>query len=171
MSHSGDFMHAESLRTLQDAQSSAMQDPSTAVNDHYLSLVEHTRSHYSSSNDQVWLHHLLSSDAIAQGRVRSKCVVQVHYQESDCTTSTKVEQFGPEPFDLWSLIHCLASKYVRGVLHRDSSEVDPLIIDLLWNHLDLEIPFLRQHFDYKQFRHEKDCSPLLQNLLRASEQN
>lgn len=131
------------------------------------SLEEYTRAHSASSNDCDWLLQLVSSDALSAGRISPRYLVRVYYKETEAASTTTTKDFGPGAFALLDLKHCLATKYVRAVTlcHRDSSQVDPEILDLLWSRFKLEVSFMRHHFDYKEFRDEPGCPGLIRSLL------
>lgn len=131
------------------------------------SLKEYTQAHSASSNDCDWLHALVSSDSILAGKVSPAYLVRVYYKDQRDATATITKDFGTGSFALLELNSCLASKHVRAVVlcHRDSSQVDPEILDLLWTKLKLEVPFMRQHFDYKEFRDELACPRVIRDHL------
>jgi hypothetical protein len=43
--------------------------------------------------------------------------------------------------------------------------VHPEILDLLWTKFKLEVPFMRHHFDYKEFRDEIGCPGMIRYRL------
>jgi hypothetical protein len=131
------------------------------------SLREYTRAHTAKSNDCAWLHQFVAFDAISNNIVEPLYQVRVYYQGSKSKPTIFIQDFNSTPSDRHDLKRCLISKYIRAVIlrHRDSSQVDPHLIDLLWSELDLEISFLRHHFDYKNFRYEKGCPTLISKLI------
>ena len=131
-------------------------------------LREYTKAHSSSSNDCHWLHEVVSSDA---GKISPEYLVRVYYKDTRAASSTTSKDFGTEPSAMRDLRFCLASKYVRAVIlcHRDSSRVDPDILDLLWSSFKLEVSFMRHHFDYKEFRDEPGCPGAIRNSLNEED--
>ena len=101
-------------------------------------LKEYTKKHSARSNDCDWLHKFMSSDTVSAGKISPKYLVRVYYKETRAALTTIAKDFGTEPPALFDLRHCLASIYVRAVTlcHRDSSQVDPEILDLLWRNLN-----------------------------------
>ena len=120
--------------------------------------------HSASSNNCDRLHEFVSSDA---GKVNPNYLVRVYYKEAKAASTTTTRDFGTGSLAKLSLRHCLASKYVRAVTlcHRDSSHVDPEILDLLWSTFGLKVSFMRHHFDYKEFRVESGCPGVLRKRL------
>lgn len=141
------------------------------VNAQWLSLKEYTKAHSASSNDCDWLHAIVSSDAISAGQISPSYLVRVYYKETRAASTTATKDFGTGSSALLNLKKCLASKYVRAVIlcHRDSSQVDPKILDLLWTKFKLEVSFMRHHFDYKGFRDEPGCPHVIRNHLKAED--
>jgi len=134
-------------------------------------LKEYTAERSASSNDCAWVHELVSSDAISSGKVGPEYLVGVYYKETEDAPITTTEEFGTGSFALLALNHCLDSKHVRAVVlcHRDSSRVDPRVLELLWAKLSLEMSFIRHHFDYKEFRDETACPEgIRRRLLKES---
>jgi hypothetical protein len=118
---------------------------------------EYTKDRSASSNDCAWLHEFLSFDAISAGKVNPEYLVRVYYKETREDSTTTVEDFGTGSVALLNLKQCLASKHIRAVVlcHRDSSQVDARILALLWTRFKLEVSFMRQHLDYKEFKDEE----------------
>ena len=139
-----------------DARQSAHAEDSGSVNAQRPTLKEYTKVHSASSNNCEWLHELVSSDA---GKISPNYLVRVYYKEAKAVSTTTTRDFGTGSSAKHDLRHCLASKCVRAVrlCHRDSSHVDPEILDLLWSTFGLEVSFMRHHFDYKEFRDEPGC--------------
>ena len=145
----------------------AHAENSSSVNAQWSSLKEYTKARSVSSNDCDWLHDIVSSDAVSTGKIRPEYLVRVYYKETKAASTTTTEDFGTGSFALLALRHCLSSKYVRAVIlcHRDSSQVDPEILDLLWTKFKLGVSFMRHHFDYKEFRDEPGCPGVIRNRL------
>lgn len=143
------------------------EDPST-VNAHWPSLKEYIEAHSALGNDFDWLHELVSSDAISAGRISPKYLVRVYYKETGAASNTITKDFGTGSFALLNLQKTLASKHVLAVIlcHRDSSQVDPDVLDLLWTKFKLEVSFMRNHFDYKEFRDEPGCPEVIRKNLK-----
>ena len=146
-------------------------EDSSSVNAQWPSLKEYTKAHSASSNDCDWLHEIVSSDAISAGRISPAYLVRVYYRETRPASAIITKDFGTESFALLDLKNCLASKYVCAVIlcHRDSSQVDPGILDLLWARFKLEVSFMRHHFDYKEFRNEPGCPEVIRNRLKEED--
>lgn len=136
------------------------------------SLKEYTKTHSARSNDCDWLHRLASSDAISAGKIIPRYLVRVCYKNTQAASTTTTKDFGTGPSELLDLRHCLDSKHVRAVTlcHRDSSQVDPEILDLLWCKFKLGVSFMRHHFDYKEFRDEPGCPEFIRNRLKEESQ-
>jgi len=143
-------------------------EDSSDVNTQWLSLKEYTKAHSASSNDCDWLHEIVSSDAISAGQISPSYLVRVYYKETRAASTAATKDFGTGSSALLNLKKCLASKHVQAVTlcHRDSSQVDPKILDLLWTKFKLEVSFLRHHFDYKEFRDEPGCPQVIRNHLK-----
>ena len=141
---------------------------SSSVKARFQGLQEYTKAHSVSSNDCAWLYELLSSGAISEGEVDPLYQVRVHYKESRDAATTTTKDFGTGETALYDLEHCLASTHVRAVIlcHRDSTQVDPRILDLLWTKFGLEVSFMRHHFDYKEFRDETGCPEMIHSYLK-----
>lgn len=152
------------MASLSDARQSAHAEDSGNVNAQRPSLKAHTKVHSKSSNDCEWLHELVSSDA---GKNSPNYLVRVYYKEAKAAKTTTTRDFGTGSQAKVDLTDCLASKYVRAVTlcHRDSSHVDPEILDLLWSTFGLEVSFMRHHFDYKEFRYEPGCPEVFRKRL------
>ena len=131
------------------------------------SLQEYTKARSVSSNDCAWLYEVLSSDAISAGKVDPIYHVRVYYKEPRDASTTTTKDFGTGTSALLDLERCLASTQVRAVIlcHRDSSRVDPRILNLLWTKFTLEVSFMRHHFDYRKFRDETGCPEMIHNRL------
>ncbi len=155
------------MAVLDDTRPFAHAEDSSSVNAQWPSLKEYTKAHSASSNDCDWLHEIVSSDAVSAGKISPEYLVRVYYKEARAASTTTTEDFGTGSFALLSLKNCLATKYVRAVIlcHRDSSQVDPQILDLLWTKFKLEVSFMRHHFDYKEFRDEPGCPGVIRNHL------
>lgn len=154
-----------------DTPQTAQAEGSSSVGAQLQSLQEHTKAHSVSSNDCAWLYGLLSSDAISAGKVDPTYQVRVYYKETREASTITTQDFGTGNFALLDLNHCLSTTHVRAVVlcHRDSSRVDPRILDLLWTKFSLNVSFLRHHFDYKEFKYET-CSPeMIRKLLKAED--
>lgn len=136
------------------------------------SLIEYTRRAYESSNDCAWVHEFVSSDATSAGRVGLRYMVRVFYKEISDATITTIKDFGTSHSELLNLSYFLASKHIHAVIlcHRDSSQVSPEIVALLWTKFKLKMSFIRHHFDYKDFRHETGCSRIIRDHLEKEEQ-
>lgn len=147
-----------------NAGQSAHAEGSGSANAQRPSLKEYTKERSASSNDCEWLHELVSSDA---GKSSPNYLVRVYYKETKAASTTTTRDFGTGAFAKLDLRHCFASKYVRAVTlcHRDSSYVDPEILDLLWSTFDLEVSFMRHHLDYKGFRYETGCPGMIRRTL------
>lgn len=143
------------------------EDPNNA-NAHWPSLKEYTETHAALGNDFDWLHEVVSSDAISAGRISPKYLVRVYYKETGAASNTKTEHFGTGSLALLKLQTLLASKHVLAVIlcHRDSSQVNPDVLDLLWTKYKLEVSFMRHHFDYKEFGDEPGCPETIRNRLQ-----
>ena len=141
------------------------------MNAQWPALREHTLTHLTSSNHCEWLNHLMWSDALSTGRISPAYFVRVYYDETKSTTTTITKDFVAGPDLIFDLRRCLARKHIRAVVlcHRDSSQVDPEVLDLLWGILHLEVSFLRQHLDYKSFRVEKGCPEAIRERLLEEE--
>lgn len=131
------------------------------------SLKEYTKAHSASRNDCDWLHKVLSSDAISTGTISPNYLVKVYYKETEAALITTAKNFGTRSVELLGLREILASKYIRAVIlcHRDSSQVDPDILDLLWTKFQLDVSFMRHHLDYKEFRDEPGCPREIRDRL------
>ena len=145
----------------------AHTETSKNVNAQWPSLKEYTRAHSASSNDCAWLHEVVSSGAISEGKISSKYMVRVYYKETRAASITTTEMFGTGSTAVQDLKHCFASNYVQAVIlcHRDSSRVDPEVLDLLWTKFKLEVSFMRHHFDYKEFGLEQGCPGVIRKCL------
>ena len=113
----------------------------------------------------------VSSDAISAGKVRPKYLVRVCYKETGAASTTITKDFGTESFALLNLQKVVASKHVVAVIlcHRDSSQMDPEVLGLLWTKYKLEVSFMRHHFDYKEFKDEPGCPEEIRNHLKKEE--
>lgn len=151
-----------------DTRQFAHAEDSSSVNAQRPSLKDYTKAHSASSNDCTWLHGLVFSHADAPGSISPEYLVRVYYKETKDASTTNTEDFRTGSFALLALKSCLASKYVRAVIlyHRDSSRIDPGIFDLLWDKFELEVSFMRHHFDYKEFRDEPGCPGVILNRLQ-----
>ena len=147
-----------------DAPPPTYTEDSANVNAQQPSLKEYTKAHSASSNDCEWLHELVSADA---GKIRPDYLVRVYYRETKAASTTTIRDFWPGSSAYFDLQYCLASKYVRAVTvcHRDSSRVDPEILDLLWSTYGLKVSFMRHHFDYKEFKDEPGCPQMIRRRL------
>lgn len=156
--------NSNSMASPSDARQSAHAEDSGNVNVQRPSLEEYTRMHSASSNDCDWLHELVSSDA---GQASPNYLVRVKYKEAEAASNTITRDFGTAAVAKSDLRDCLVSKDVRAVTscHRDSSQVDLEILDLLWSTFGLEVSFMRHHFDYKEFRDEPGCSGVFHKRL------
>lgn len=154
-----------------DTPQTAQAEDSSSVDAQWQSLQEYTKTRSVSSNDCAWLYELLSSDAISTGKVDPTYQVRVYYKETRYASTTATKDFGTGNLALIKLERCLATTHVRAVVlcHRDSSRVDPRILDLLWTKFSLEVSFMRHHFDYKKFRDETGCPEMIRNLLEDEE--
>ena len=155
----------------EDTRQFAHAENSSSVNGQRPSLKEYTRAHSASSNDCEWLYELVSSDAISGGRISPEYLVRVCYKETEAASDTKTKDFGTGSFALIDLNYHLASKHIRAVIlcHRDSSQVDPEILNLLWTKFKLEVSFMRYHFDYKEFRDEPGCPRVIRDRLEEED--
>ena len=158
------------------AAANSTQQLACAVNEvnpntQWPSLEDYTREHSVSDNDYDWLHQFVSSDAISTGKVGPKYLIRVLYKDTEATSTTITKDFGTGSLALLNLQKTLALKYIRAVIlcHRDSSQVDPDVIDLLWTKYKLEVSFLRQHFDYKGFRDEPGCPRVISHRLKEED--
>jgi len=149
----------------------AHAEDSSHPNAQWPSLKEYTEAHSASWNNCDWLHEFVSSDAISGGRISPKYLIRVYYKDTGAASITTTEDFGTGPFALLNLQKTLASKYIRAVIlcHRDSSQVDPDILDLLWTKFQLDVSFMRHHFDYKEFRDEPGCPGVIRNRLEEED--
>ena len=131
------------------------------------SLREYTEVRSGLSNDCAWLHELLTSDAISKGIVDSAYLVRVFYKETRDASTTNSKIFMAGSTVLVDLRHCLASRYVLAVIlcYRDSSRVDPEVLNLLWAKYKLEVSFMRHHFDYRNFQYEVGCPEVIRSHL------
>jgi hypothetical protein len=154
-----------------DTRQTAQAEDSSSVNAQLLSLKEYIKARSASLNDCAWLHELVCSDAISTGKVDPRYLVRVYYKETEGASTITTKDFGTGSFQLLDLKHCLASKHLRAVIlcHRDSSQVDPEILDLLWIKFKLEVSFMRHHFDYKEFRDETGCPGMIRNRLEEED--
>lgn len=152
----------------ENTKRAAQAEDSSNVNMQSTNLKEYENEHSASSNDCAWLHELVSSDAISAGKVSPKYLVRVYYKETGDAPTATAKDFGTGPFALLDLKHCLASQHVCAVIlcHRESSQVHPEILDLLWTKFKLEVSFMRHHFDYKEFRDEIGCPGMIRYRLR-----
>jgi len=159
----------EVMEVLDDARQFASAERSSIPSAQWRSLKDFTEAHSASSNDCDWLHEFVSSDAVSTGGIGPKYLLRVHYKETRDASATITEDFRPGSCAL--LKRCLDSKYIRAVIlcHRDSSQVDPAILDLLWNEFKLEVSFMRHHFDYKEIRDESGCPEGIGNRLRKED--
>ncbi len=157
------------MELLDDARQSASGERSSFASAPWRSLKDFTKAHSASSIDCDWLHEFVSSDAVSTGSIGPIYLLRVHYKETRDASATITKDFRPGSFA--PLKHCLASKYIRAVIlcHRDSSQVDPAILDLLWNEFKLEVSFMRHHFDYKEISDESGCPEELGNRLRKED--
>ena len=107
------------------------------------SLADHTNTSRPCSNDYEWLYRLVYLDGIAEGEVITAYLAQVMYTETN-TTTTVTKDFGIGEFALRDLKKSLSTACVRVVVvcHRDSSQVNPEILNLLWGRFRLETSFL-----------------------------
>ena len=144
------------------------EDPSN-VNAHWPSLKEYTKAHSALGNDCYWLHEFVSSDAISAGRISPKYLVRVCYKETEAASRTFTQEFGTGSFALLNLQKILAEKHVLAVIlcHRDSTQVDPNVLNILWTKYKLEVSFMRHHFDYKEFREEPGCPEEIRSHLKV----
>ena len=151
-----------------DTRQPACAEDSSSMNGQRPGLKEHIKAHSASSNDCKWLHELVSSDALSSGKISPEYLVRVYYKETEAASNTKTKDFGTGYSALVDLNYHLATKHIRAVIlcHRDSSRVSPEILDLLWTKLKLEVSFMRQHFDYKEFRDEPGCPMVIRNALK-----
>ncbi|KAK0514828.1 hypothetical protein JMJ35_002207 [Cladonia borealis] len=149
----------------------AHAEDASNVNAQWPSLREYTEAHSALGNDCYWLHEFVSSDAISAGRISPKYLVRVCYKETGAASTIITKDFGTGSFALLDLRKSLAEKHVLAVIlcHRDSSQVDPGVLDLLWTKLKLEVSFMRHHFDYKEFREEPGCPEVIRNHLKREE--
>jgi len=154
-----------------DTRKFTQAEGSNSVNTQWPSLKEYTKAHSASSNDCDWLHELVSSHTVSAGKMGPEYLVRVYYKETRAAPTTATKDFGTRLFALLDLKNCLASKHVRAVTlcYRDSSQVDPKILDLLWTELKLEVSFMRHHFDYKEFRDEPGCPSVIRNRLKEED--
>ena len=155
----------------EDIRQFAYVEDSSSVNAQGPSLKEYTKARSASSNDCDWLRELLSSDAVSAGQISPEYMVRVYYKETRAASTTTTKDFGTGASALLNLKYCFALKYVRAVIlcHRDSSRVDPEILDLLWTKFKLELSFLRHHFDYKEFRNEPGCPRMIRDRLKKED--
>lgn len=118
---------AASANTRQTTQAEA----SSSANVQMQNLREYTKARSTSSKDCAWLYELLSSDAISAGKVNPMYKVRVYYKEPRDASTTTTKDFGSEASALLGLKYCLALTNVCAVIlcHRDSSRVDPRILD------------------------------------------
>jgi hypothetical protein len=137
------------------------------VDAQWLSLTEYRRTHSTSSNDCDWLHEITSSDAISAGKISSKYVIKVYYKETEAASIIIVKDFEMKSVALLNLQKTLNSKYVRALIlcHRDSSQVNSNVLDLLWTKCKLDVSFMRHHFDYREFRNESNCLEVIRDRL------
>ena len=149
----------------------AHAEESSSVKAQRPTLKEFTKVHSATSNDCDWLHEVVSSDAVSAGKISPEYLVRVCYKETRAASTTTTEDFNTGSFALLALKTCLSSKYVRAVVlcYKDSSRVDPGILDLLWTELKLEVSFMRHHFDYKEFRDEPGCPEVIHNHLKEED--
>lgn len=154
-----------------DTRQSAHAEDLSNVNAHWPSLKEYTEAHSALWNDCDWLHEIVSSGAISTGKISPKYLVRVYYKETGAALTTITKDFGTGSFALLNLQKTLASKHVLAVIlcHRDSSQVDPDVLDLLWTKFKLEVSFMRYHFDYKEFRDEPGCPEVIRNHLKMED--
>ena len=129
----GRVANPDSMAVSNHTRNSTHAEGSSSVNAQLPSLEEYTRAHSASSNDCDWLLQLVSSDALSAGRISPRYLVRVYYNETEAASTTTTKDFGPGAFALLDLRHFLNTKYVRAVTlcHRDSSQVDPKILDLV----------------------------------------
>ena len=142
--------------TLQPARKKAARGTSKQS----ISLKEYTKGRSSFSNDDAWLYELVSSNGISSGKVLPEYRITVCYKDETRTTSSiETRVFIANTSTLVTLQECLASKNILAVTlcHRDSSKIDPEILDLLWNEFKLETSFMRHHFDYLSSGEEAGC--------------
>jgi hypothetical protein len=156
-----------SMAAPDDNRRTAQAGDSSNANAELASLKEYTQERLVSSNDCAWLYELVSFNAISTGKVSPRYLVRVYYKETKEASATTTKDFGTGSFALLELKNCLESKHIRAVIlcHRDSSQVDPRILDLLWIKFKLEVSFMRHHFDYKEFRDEIGCPGMIRNRL------
>lgn len=161
----------ESRAAPADTRQTAQAEDLSSVNAQLQSLQKYTKARSVSSNDCAWLYELLSSDAISADKVDPIYQVRVYYKEPRDVSTTTTKDFGTGKSALLDLERCLASTHVRAVIlcHRDSSRVDPEILDLLWTKFTLEVSFMRHHFDYKEFRDETGCPEMTRNRLEEED--
>ena len=135
------------------------------------SLKEYTKQLSPVSNDCAWIYELVSSDAIATDKVDPVYQVRVYYKDAKDASTTRVKDFGTGRSALLDLKRCLTSTHVRAVIlsHRESSQVSPEVLDLLWTTFSLEVSFLRQHFDYKEFRDETSCPETIRDRRKKED--
>ncbi len=151
-----------------DTRRFAHAESSSDVNAQWPSLKEYTKAHSASCNDCDWLNAIVSSDAISAGKISPIYLLRVYYKETGAASTTTTKDFGIGSLALLNLQKILASKYIRAVIlcHRDSSQVDPNVLDLLWTKLKLEVSFMRHHFDYKEFSDEPGCPGVIRNRIK-----
>ena len=134
-------------------------------------LREYTKLQSASSNDCYWLYEFLSSGAISAGRVEPLYLVRVYYKDPRRVSIATSKDFGIGEAAMLELEHFLVSADVCGVIlcHRDSSQVDPKILEFFWTKFSLDVSFMRHHFDYKEFREEKGCPEKISSHLKEED--
>ncbi|PVH94179.1 hypothetical protein DM02DRAFT_676378 [Periconia macrospinosa] len=157
----------DSRATSANARHTAHEEDSSSVNAREQNLQQYLKAHSNSSNDCAWLYELLSSAAISAEKVDPIYHVKLHYQDRGDPAATTTKDFRSGNFALLDLENCLASTHLRAVIlcHRDSSRVDPKIVNLLWTTFRIDVSFMRHHFDYKNFRYEKGCPKMIRSRL------
>lgn len=152
-------------------EESSHASDSSSLDSRSLSLKEYSRAHSEELQHSYWIHQLVCSDAISTGRIKPGYLVRVHYQDTKSASNTTREDFGTGADALEDLKTCFRFKYVKAVAlcHRDSSHIDPEILELLWATLHVDVPFLRHHLDYKSFRCEPGCPDSIQKRLTEEE--
>jgi hypothetical protein len=144
-----------------------MEGSSSSVNARAQNLQQYLKARSNSSKDCAWLYEFLSSAAVSADKTDPIYHVRLHYQDQGDSTATTTKDFRSSNVALPDLERSLASRHLRAVTlcHRDSSRVDPRIVDFLWTKFRVDVSFMRHHFDYKNFRHEEGCPRTIRSRL------
>lgn len=121
------------------------------------------------SNDHAWLHEYLKPRPVPSEDPVTLKLFWTHCTETE--SSLRSENIPITRQGTTVLSHRLDGDLstLRAVVlcHGQSADVDGQLVTILTEKLGLESAFIRQHLDYRNFRHERNCQADLQNLLRT----